>query len=434
MKSAAAVDVPAKGAEIGSGGITNRPPDTAFKQQLLSPLWQPILTPKFVVRTFFLWGLLFCCIGASLLASSGTVEVEVQYDGEGTPSENKACQISESNAGNLYPGRDRCTVVLEATEDMPSPVYLYYKATSVYQDHRLYVESRELKQLQGEDADDASLEDRCAPEVTADECVVDDDTTCPPKEQPSLKTKDDKYMWPCGSVANSFFNDVITPNTRSATGVWKTTGIAWPGDIEVKFKNPASIDTAKYRYLWDTFPVSINAPCPDPDNGPWHCTAGPGSSSTDQQCVYDATCPAGQTCDRGLRCDEDEYDPDLPNTGLVDEHFVNWMRTSARPDFRKLHGIIEADVKAGDRVIFDIVPNFRVDSYGGKKFLVLSTGSWMGGNGNLIGVLYLVFGMVFLLYATIFLLKHRASPRKLSDTRYTFKTAAAAQPDFRRGE
>ena len=153
-----------------------------------------------------------------------------------------------------------------------------------------------------------------------------------------------------------------------------------------------------------------------------------------QQCVYDATCPAGQTCGRGLRCDEDEYDPDLPNTGLVDEHFVNWMRTSARPDFRKLHGIIEADVKAGDRVIFDIVPNFRVDSYGGKKFLVLSTGSWMGGNGNLIGVLYLVFGMVFLLYATIFLLKHRASPRKLSDTRYTFKTAAAAQPDFRRGE
>ncbi len=46
--------------------------DTAFKQQRLKA-WQPILTPKKVLPTLFLIGLLFAPIGGLLLWGSGLV-------------------------------------------------------------------------------------------------------------------------------------------------------------------------------------------------------------------------------------------------------------------------------------------------------------------------------------------------------------------------
>jgi hypothetical protein len=49
--------------------------DTAFKQQRLKA-WQPILTPKSVLPTLFLVGLLFAPIGAVLLWGSNKVSAE----------------------------------------------------------------------------------------------------------------------------------------------------------------------------------------------------------------------------------------------------------------------------------------------------------------------------------------------------------------------
>jgi hypothetical protein len=46
--------------------------DTAFKQQRLKA-WQPILTPKTVLPTFILVGILFAPIGGLLLWASDTV-------------------------------------------------------------------------------------------------------------------------------------------------------------------------------------------------------------------------------------------------------------------------------------------------------------------------------------------------------------------------
>lgn len=48
------------------------PPDTAFKQQRLKA-WQPILTPKAVLPTLFLIGVIFAPIGALIIWGSGKV-------------------------------------------------------------------------------------------------------------------------------------------------------------------------------------------------------------------------------------------------------------------------------------------------------------------------------------------------------------------------
>lgn len=60
--------------------------DTDFSQQRMRA-WQPILTPKWVIITFALVGILFVIIGAVLRsANDSVVEYVAQYDGAGTPS------------------------------------------------------------------------------------------------------------------------------------------------------------------------------------------------------------------------------------------------------------------------------------------------------------------------------------------------------------
>ena len=53
-------------------GIANWIVDTAFKQQRLKA-WQPILTPKTVLPTLFIIGILFAPIGALLIWGNSKV-------------------------------------------------------------------------------------------------------------------------------------------------------------------------------------------------------------------------------------------------------------------------------------------------------------------------------------------------------------------------
>lgn len=51
--------------------------DTAFKQQRLRA-WQPILTPKTVLPTFFVIGIIFAPIGGLLLWASNSVWIKAE--------------------------------------------------------------------------------------------------------------------------------------------------------------------------------------------------------------------------------------------------------------------------------------------------------------------------------------------------------------------
>eukprot|EP01116_Phalansterium_solitarium_P019763 TRINITY_DN5639_c0_g1_i4.p1 TRINITY_DN5639_c0_g1~~TRINITY_DN5639_c0_g1_i4.p1 ORF type:complete len:315 (+),score=117.36 TRINITY_DN5639_c0_g1_i4:143-1087(+) len=100
-----------------------------------------------------------------------------------------------------------------------------------------------------------------------------------------------------------------------------------------------------------------------------------------------------------------------------DEEFINWMRTAGLPTFRKLYRIIDHDLPAGDYTV-NIQNNYPVSSFGGKKSVVLSTTSWIGGKNPFLGWAYLVVGVVCLLQGVAFAIRHRCAPRKLGDTAY----------------
>jgi len=330
---------PAAGADAARDSERTKPEDTDFRQQRLRA-WQPILTPKWVILTFLIIGIAFIPIGAAVLAASGdVVEVEQRYDA--------VCGSAAT-----------CSVTLDIEDKMEGPVYFYYKLTNFFQNHRRYVKSRSDEQLSGE----GSASSSCDP----------------------LENWDGKTLYPCGLVANSFFNDKFTaevelmqddgtlaPAVPLADSNWDETNIAWASDIDVKFKD---------LYL---------PPTPLP------------SSLTRDG-------PRGQ----------------LPY--LNDQHLMVWMRTASLSTFRKLYAVIDRSLPKGSKLTVTVDNAFDSASYDGTKSVVLSTLTWVGGRNTFLGWAYIIVGIVCIVFALAFAIKAAVSPRPLGDMKYFTLTMPGA--------
>ena len=90
------------------------------------------------------------------------------------------------------------------------------------------------------------------------------------------------------------------------------------------------------------------------------------------------------------------------------------MRTAALPSFRKLYGKIEEDLEANDVISIYFLNNYNTYSFGGRKKLVLSTASWLGGRNNFLGMAYIAIGSCLIVLALVFILLHVKNPRYTS--------------------
>jgi len=109
---------------------------------------------------------------------------------------------------------------------------------------------------------------------------------------------------------------------------------------------------------------------------------------------------------------------------VKDPDFVVWMRTAGLPTFKKLHRIIK-DGAAGNGItlpkgkyMLRVNSRYNVAAFKGKKSVVLSTVSWVGGKNVFLGGAYVTVGALCVLLGTIFLARHLISPRPLGDQRY----------------
>jgi hypothetical protein len=93
------------------------------------------------------------------------------------------------------------------------------------------------------------------------------------------------------------------------------------------------------------------------------------------------------------------------------EDLIVWMRTAALPTFRKLYGKIESDLEANAEIDIVIQNNYNTYEFGGKKNLVLSTTTWIGGKNPFLGMAYLVIGGLSLFCAIGFILLYVIKPR-----------------------
>uniref|UniRef100_A0A7N0UWG0 ALA-interacting subunit n=1 Tax=Kalanchoe fedtschenkoi TaxID=63787 RepID=A0A7N0UWG0_KALFE len=132
--------------------------------------------------------------------------------------------------------------------------------------------------------------------------------------------------------------------------------------------------------------------------------------------------------DKKSKFGSDVYPKNFQSNGLIggaklnesiplseQEDLIVWMRTAAFPTFRKLYGRIEVDLEANQTVRVHIENNYNTYSFGGKKKLVLSTTSWIGGKNNFLGVAYLTIGGLCMFMAVSFILMYLIKPRPLGD-------------------
>ena len=181
----------------------------------------------------------------------------------------------------------------------------------------------------------------------------------------------DRKINPCGLIAWSYFNDTYSFEVDGSPLDVSEKGIAWKSDIEHKFGSYA--------------PKNFND---DP------ATRGGG--------VIGAP------------------------TVKEDEHFIVWMRTAALSNFRKLWGVINADIPAGSTVTVRVNNRYNTYKFDGGKHVVLSTTSWLGGKNDFLGVAYLVIGVICAVFALVFMVFAFYPPRKHGDVHDLSWNVAAA--------
>ncbi|TFK25024.1 transcription regulator [Coprinopsis marcescibilis] len=370
-----------------------RPANTAFKQQRLKA-WQPILTPKTVLPTLFAIGLLFAPIGGLLIWASSMVnemtfdytrceELEVSTSLEDLkffpiPSNQYHYRLSAENEKLPSPPppsyafldngpdfgdlslRRQCIVEFGVPANLEPSLFFYYKLTNFYQNHRRYVKSFNTDQLKGKGVSASDL----------------NNSDCRP-----LATRDGKPIWPCGLIANSWFNDTFSspvllnpPSGTNVTYQMTSKGIVWPGEAKKYASSPIGRPDS-YARLSDVVP---------PPN--WK-----------------------------LRYPNDYTEDNPPPNLNTDEHFQNWMRTAGLPTFTKLYARNDQDVMVSGTYRIVIGLNFPVLPYKGTKSFVISTVSAIGGKNPFLGWAYVAGAGVFVFLAVLGLARHLIKPRRLGD-------------------
>jgi len=297
-------------------------------------------------------------------ASRSVVDQVVRYDdvldcvgGALTNTDRESMLMSLGGNGT------QCVLDIQIEKDMKAPTYIYYELHNYYQNHRRYVKSRSDTQLRNEQSGGGLLDSLG---VGGSNDLKD----CEPQRTRTLPNGTKLDINPCGLIAWSFFNDTYSfsrqpqadqpdaPNAFEALEVDES-GIAWPSDRTKKFSHYT----------------------------PQHLNDEP------------ATRGGGAV------------------TGYLDEneHLIVWMRTAALPTFRKLWGKLHMDLHAGDTIRVQITNRYNTYRFDGKKKLVLSTTSWLGGRNDFLGIAYMVVGCLCVLLGALFLGICLRNPRPLGD-------------------
>eukprot|EP01130_Rhizamoeba_saxonica_P010458 TRINITY_DN427_c0_g1_i3.p1 TRINITY_DN427_c0_g1~~TRINITY_DN427_c0_g1_i3.p1 ORF type:complete len:173 (+),score=13.84 TRINITY_DN427_c0_g1_i3:60-578(+) len=154
--------------------FSKRPGNTRIRQQKLKA-WQPIMSPVPVITCFSIMGIIFLAIGGLLYHFNNSInEYEFDYSSDEACVSSSLCEIN---------------ITINSDTPLRAPVYMYYKLTNYYQNHRRYVTSRSDSQLSGDYVNSYSSIQDCKPYESLE----------------NSREEEDMYL-PCGLIASSQFS------------------------------------------------------------------------------------------------------------------------------------------------------------------------------------------------------------------------------------
>ncbi len=315
--------------------------------------FRPLYLPRSSAILCFVIGAVILSTGITVLQlTRSNIEISVQYSGDTCVSTTNGTEICD-RVVLASPGSEcRCTVNFTVRNPLRGRILFFYGLDEFYMNNRWYFHSRDDAQLAGNAFAIDNPSSSCKPFVYAEKKIP---------------------IVPCGSMANSIFNDSFRLFYFSKDGQIEVTmekdmGLISQYGLQKKYKNPSN--------------MSLLAQSARPPY--W-------SPELSQKFL-----------ELGF-----EYHP-----------LIVWMQPAALPKFRKryatFHPNSTVDFKDGlprGEYQLEVQYRYAVSAFSGKKRFILDTVSWMGPKRHLfLPISYIVLGSIFLILSAIFLILHYFGP------------------------
>ena len=179
-----------------------------FKQQKLLG-WRPIPTISCITIIFISFAVFFILFGIIILVFTSQVkEMIVRYDNN--------CNFTKKNP---------CDFTIPVPEKMKKPIMVYYQINDFSQNHRVYMDSKSDKQLNG----DSLSVDELKESGVCDYAITNKDM--------GETGRENEAAFPCGLMAKSYFRDYFTFEMNGNKINVKNESIAYKTDKEKYEKN-----------------------------------------------------------------------------------------------------------------------------------------------------------------------------------------------------
>ncbi|KZL75634.1 lem3 cdc50 family protein [Colletotrichum incanum] len=381
-----------------------RPKDTPLNQQRMRA-WQPVFTHGTSIKAFLALGIMFLAIGGFWITGNKKIseirfdytkchEIDLEDEPELMPSENIKQRFKASSTGHplaqwkrssrplTFDGVTKnytlCTIDFFLPDDLQPPVLFYYQLTNFHQNHRKYVTSLDERQLKGKSVTRDSIESTCFPVISSRSFREGD-----------RGQDEDKVIYPCGAIANSFFNDTFANPQRFPAGFDPDSNQLITCNM---LRTGIASENEKLLFKPTTYPIPLE---PNDSNGT-------------------VIVPPPNWSERF----PNGYHSGNMFNPADDEAFMVWMRTAASPNFAKL--IMRNDKQVMERGMYRLqaFSHFPTHMYGGTKSIIISTTSSGMKRNDFLGISSMASGAISITLAAVVALSVLHKQQALNDHDY----------------